>query len=273
MPNETNLIHIIDTTLRDGEQRAKIAFSIKEKIECAKLMDRYKFFQIEAGIPAMGINEKKAIYDIMKNKKNSIISTWNRMNINDINASIECNPDIIHISVPSSDIQIFHKLKENRAFVENQMKACIYTAASKGYTVTLGLEDASRADDDFLLELIKIAESYKVTRIRYADTVGISFPSKISNIIKKIKNHTLINIEMHAHNDLGMAVANSITAARCGAVYINTTMFGIGERAGNCNFKTFTLLANKIFDLGLNCSDKDVTEMERSISGIIGIIE
>ena len=109
-----NEIYIVDTTLRDGEQCAGKAFSIDEKIEIAKYMDKMKIYQIEAGIPAMGDLEKECIKRILEIRKNSLISAWNRMNKNDIFHSMECKPDIIHISVPTSDIQIYSNLGKDK---------------------------------------------------------------------------------------------------------------------------------------------------------------
>lgn len=121
-----NEIYIVDTTLRDGEQCAGKAFSIDEKIEIAKYMDKMKIYQIEAGIPAMGDLEKECIKRILEIRKNSLISTWNRMNKNDIFHSIECKPDIIHISVPTSDIQIYSNLGKDKKWVEENLKECVF---------------------------------------------------------------------------------------------------------------------------------------------------
>lgn len=126
-----NEIYIVDTTLRDGEQCAGKAFSIDEKIEIAKYMDKMKIYQIEAGIPAMGDLEKECIKRILEIRKNSLISTWNRMNKNDIFHSIECKPDIIHISVPTSDIQIYSNLGKDKKWVEENLKECVFLARTK----------------------------------------------------------------------------------------------------------------------------------------------
>ena len=237
-------IYIVDTTLRDGEQSAGKAFSIDEKVNIAKYMDENNIYQIEAGIPVMGDLEKECIKRILASRKNSLISTWNRMNKKDIQHSIDCKPDLIHISVPTSDIQIYSNLGKDKKWIEDNLKECVYFAKDQGYEVTIGFEDASRADINYLIELCKIVQSMDVKRIRYADTVGILTPSIVKDAIKTIINNTGIEIEIHAHNDFGMAISVSLEAVKSGAKYVDCTLDGIGERAGNCNLQEFIRISN-----------------------------
>src|SRR5471030_1124400 len=237
-------MYIVDTTLRDGEQSAGKAFSIDEKVEIARYIDENNIYQIEAGIPVMGDLEKECIKRILANRRNSLISTWNRMNKKDIQHSIECKPDIIHISVPTSDMQIYSNLGKDKIWVEKNLRECVYLAKDKGYEVTIGFEDASRADINYLIDLCKIAQSMEVKRVRYADTVGILTPSIVRDTIKNIINTTGIEIEIHAHNDFGMAIPISLEAVKSGAKYVDCTLDGIGERAGNCNLQEFMRISN-----------------------------
>lgn len=232
-------VNIIDTTLRDGEQKAGIAFGIEEKIQISKYLNDMNIYQIEAGIPTMGGEEKKSIKEIVKLGLKSKISTWNRMSIKDIDQSMECGVDIIHISVPASNIQIESKLNKNRAWVLDNLIKCIDYATSNDFEVTVGLEDASRADIDFLIELCQIGYKKGVSAVRYADTVGIMYPRELNKQILKIREAVPIEIEIHTHNDLGMAVANSLAAVEGGAKFVDCTITGIGERAGNCNYNDF----------------------------------
>ncbi|WP_246599682.1 homocitrate synthase [Clostridium lacusfryxellense] len=236
---------IVDTTLRDGEQMAGVELGFDNKIEFAKIIDSKNVYQIEAGTPAMGGDEKKSIEKLMSLGLKSKISAWNRMNINDINHSIDCGVDIVHIAVPVSDIQIKWKLGKDRSWVINQMKKSVYYAEEKGLEVVVGLEDASRTSTDFLVQVIKEVKELGIKRIRYADTVGILYPEKTFKIIYDIKRQTGISIEFHAHNDFGMAVANSASAVMAGAEYVDTTFGGIGERAGNCDYIKFMEAINK----------------------------
>jgi len=236
---------IVDTTLRDGEQMAGVELGFKNKIEFAKIIDSKSVYQIEAGTPAMGGVEKKSIEKLMSLGLKSKISAWNRMNISDINHSIDCGVDIVHIAVPVSDIQIQWKLGKDRSWVINQMRKSVYYAKEKGLEVVVGLEDASRTSSNFLIQVIKEAQALGIKRIRYADTVGILYPEKTFKSIYEIKKQTDVSIEFHAHNDFGMAVANSVAAVMAGAEFVDTTFGGIGERAGNCDYVKFMEAINK----------------------------
>lgn len=232
-------VNIVDTTLRDGEQSAGIALGIHDKVQIALLLDTLGIYQIEAGIPAMGGIEKKSIEKIIGLGLKSKISVWNRMVINDIQNSLECGADYLHISIPSSEIQINSKLKKDKNWVIENTKKCVCYAKERGVRVTVGLEDASRAEPGFLNRIISEAKNEGAERIRYADTVGILYRKRIYEEVEKIKKDNEIELEIHAHNDLGMAVANSISAVEAGAEYVNCTIGGIGERAGNCNYTQF----------------------------------
>lgn len=239
-----NKIYIVDTTLRDGEQSAGKAFSVDEKVEIAKYMDENNIYQIEAGIPVMGDLEKECIKRILTIRKKSLISTWNRMNKKDIQHSIDCKPDLIHISVPTSDIQIYSNLGKDKIWIEKNLRDCVYFAKDKGYEVTIGFEDASRADINYLIKLCGIVKEFDVRRIRYADTVGILIPSTVRAAVETLIESTGIEIEIHAHNDFGMAIPISLEAVKSGAKYVDCTLDGIGERAGNCNLQEFIRISD-----------------------------
>lgn len=241
--------YIVDTTLRDGEQTPGYAFNKAQKVKLAQLMDNGGISQIEAGIPAMGNYEKETICEIMSQRKSALISTWNRMNRDDINNSFDCHPDIIHISAPISYIHIYSKLKKNKTWLKKTLQECVFMAKNKGYEVTVGFEDASRADITFIISMANLLSDMGVKSIRFADTVGVLTPSRTHQCIREIIDNVDIPVGIHAHNDLGMACANSLTAAKAGAMYIDTTISGIGERAGNCDLNQFVAAAGQIFDI------------------------
>lgn len=262
-------IKIVDTTLRDGEQKAGIALGVKDKIAVAKLLDELNVYQIEAGTPAMGGDEKRSIEEIAQLGLNSKISAWNRMNIDDIKHSLDCRVDIIHISAPTSDIQISTKLNKDRKWVIDTLKSSISYAVSKGAMVTIGMEDASRANYRFLLEVVEAAVSEGAQRVRYADTVGILHRQRAFEVISQLRKDTGVDIEIHAHNDFGMAVANSLWAAKAGALYINSTIGGLGERAGNCDYLKFIEAARFYLGKYRNLNMKEVLDKQLRILDIV----
>jgi len=197
----------------------------------------------------MGASEKEAILAIKDVCKKSLIAAWNRLNIKDIQHSVDCRPDIIHISVPVSDLQVYQKLQKDRLWLKKKMLACVDYALEKGFFVTIGFEDASRADLAFMIEMGTALQQLGVKQLRFADTVGILTPHTTQVKVRSLIEYTGLDIEFHAHNDLGMAVANSIAAARAGASFIDTTINGIGERTGNCNFYQFVKAAHSFYDI------------------------
>lgn len=259
--------YIVDTTLRDGEQSAGIAFSKEDKVNLALKMDEIGIYQIEAGIPALGDSEKEAIEEIMARKKQARIAAWSKLDKDHIAAALECKPDIVHISAPVSYAYIYSKLKKNKQWLKSKLVECVSYALEHGNEVTVGFEDASRADISFIISIAVQLQNMGIKRIRYADTVGVMTPHTISDVIKNIRAYTDLEIEMHVHNDFGMAVANSLEAAKSGAKYIDCTFMGIGERAGNCDFYKFMKASGELLDLGLD--RKAVYDMQKIVLQMI----
>lgn len=241
---------IIDTTLRDGEQRPGICFRREDKVFIASILDALHVHEIEAGSPCLGLLECEGIREIVANKKNSLVSVWSRMNVNDIQTALTCQPDVIHIGAPVSYVQIYSKLRKNKNWMMKTLCECVELVRSRNIAVTVGFEDASRADVGFLITLAKRLQEYQAT-IRLSDTVGVMTPDRTKAMVEELRSQANVDLEIHVHNDLGMAVANSIEAAKAGAKYVDCTLFGIGERSGNCNFYNFVKLGQQIFDLGM----------------------
>ncbi|WP_101909660.1 homocitrate synthase [Marasmitruncus massiliensis] len=258
--------YIVDTTMRDGDQSPGIAMNREQKLIIAKILDDAGVEQIEAGVPASDRYEADTIRQIMKNRRNAKISVWNRVNMEDIQKSAECGPDIIHICAPVSYVQIYSKLNKNKTWLVKNLSACVKYAQECGYEVTVGFEDASRADITFMVTLARKMKELGVTRIRFADTVGVLSPTRTYFAVRDIIEQTSIDVEIHAHNDLGMAVANSLAGAKAGANFIDTTILGIGERAGNCDFHKLIHAAQSIFELQTSkfdafCAQEQIAEL------------
>ena len=225
---------IDDTTLRDGEQTAGVVFSLAEKIAIARMLDSIGVQEIECGIPAMGADELASVRALVDLGLNARLITWNRAVINDIQASVDAGVTAVDISLSVSDLHLAHKLRKDRNWVREQLKVALGFAKEQGLYVSVGGEDSSRADLAFLAELMEIARSLGADRFRFCDTLGILDPfatfDKISFLRARVPN---LDIEVHTHDDLGMATANAIAGIRAGARFVNTTVNGLGERAGN----------------------------------------
>lgn len=257
---------IVDTTLRDGEQRAGIVFGADDKINIALKLDALRIYEIEAGLINNG-SEGDYIAEIMGKRKYSKISVWSRAIKEDISGSAVKCPDIIHIGAPISYAQIYGKLKKNKIWFQKNLCECVDAAFTRGAEVTVGFEDASRADVGFIINTAKMLKDRGVQTIRIADTVGVFTPDRTRKIIEDILFQVDIDLEIHIHNDLGMAVANSLVGAIAGAKYVDCTLGGLGERGGNCNFYSFLKLAENNFDMGIN--KNDVLSLEKEVMKMI----
>jgi homocitrate synthase NifV len=247
-------VSIDDTTLRDGEQTAGVVFANHEKIRIAKLLAEVGVHQIEVGIPAMGGDEKETIRQIVKLGLPTSILAWNRAVIADLEHSVDCGVDAVAISMSASDVHIEHKLQKSRQWVLDQVKQSVDFAKSQGLYVSVNGEDASRADLDFLIRFALAAKEAGADRLRFCDTLGILDPFDTFNVISFLKKRVGIDIEMHTHNDFGMATANALAGIKAGATYVNTTVNGLGERAGNAALEEVVMAMKHLgkVELGLH---------------------
>ena len=226
-------VYIVDTTLRDGEQTAGVVFSNEEKIRIAQYLDQMGIDQIEAGIPVMGGDEKKCITEIAHMGLKSSIMAWNRAVIADIKESLDCGVDAVAISISTSDIHIQHKLQTTRDKVLQMMSDAVKFAKDNDLYVSVNAEDASRSDLDYLTEFALTAKHAGANRLRFCDTVGTLNPLTTFRYIKTLHDAVGLDIEMHTHNDFGMATANALSGVYGGASHVGVTINGLGERAGN----------------------------------------
>ncbi len=245
--NESRAIIIDDTTLRDGEQTAGVAFTLEEKVVIARHLDAIGVPELEIGIPAMGAQECEEIRAIATLGLNARTLAWCRMRADDLARCRNLGVDMVDLSIPVSDQQIRHKINRDRGYVVRAIAFHVAEAQSLGLEVCVGCEDASRADHDFLLQVATAAQHAGARRIRFADTLGVMEPFGVAKIISALRAAVDIEIEMHAHDDLGLATANSLAAAVSGATHINTTVNGLGERAGNAPLEEVVMGLHQLY--------------------------
>ncbi|HHV81267.1 MAG TPA: homocitrate synthase [bacterium] len=256
-----NEIKLVDTTLRDGEQTAGVVFSKPEKIQIARLLDEIGVHQIEAGIPVMGGDETEAITAITKLGLKASIMGWNRAVISDIQASLRCGVDAVAISISTSDIHIQYKLQKTREWVLDSMAKATEFAKREGVYVSVNAEDASRTDMDFLVQFATVAKQAGADRLRYCDTVGIMDPFKMYDTIKTLIERVDLPVEMHTHNDFGMATANTMAGIKAGATYAGVTVNGLGERAGNAALEEVVMALKYLWNIDLGIKTERFKEI------------
>ncbi|WP_321367423.1 homocitrate synthase [uncultured Desulfuromusa sp.] len=230
---QTQDVIIADTTLRDGEQTAGVVFSPKERLKIACMLDGIGVQELECGIPAMGKAEQKSIRQLVDLGLKTRLMTWNRALISDIQDSLNSGVTAVDISLSLSDMHIEHKLKKSRKWVKEQLQVALTFAKRHQLYVSVGGEDSSRADMNFIAEILHIAEQEGADRFRYCDTLGVHNPLTMFTRVQQLTEITSLDLEVHTHNDLGMATANTIAGIKAGARFASTTVNGLGERAGN----------------------------------------
>lgn len=259
-------VAICDTTLRDGEQTAGIVFANIEKYKIAQMLDDAGVPQIECGIPIMGGDEKAAVKHIAHMGLNASILGWNRATIADVDSSLDCDVDSVAISMSSSDIHIENKLRKTRQWVLEQISASVQHAADHGMYISCNAEDASRADLMFLIDFAKTAKEAGADRIRYCDTIGREDPFTAYERIKTIIKVVGIDVEMHTHNDFGMANANSVAGVKAGAKFVSTTVMGIGERSGNAALEEVVMTCRHILNLETGVDTRKLRPLAEFVS-------
>jgi 2-isopropylmalate synthase len=242
-------IAIFDTTLRDGEQSPGCSMNLPEKIRMARRLESLGVDIIEAGFPIASEGDFEAVRAVAEECRETRIAALCRTVKNDIlcaaRALEKAKKPRIHTFVATSDIHLEYKLQKSRAEVLEMTRSAVRLARQFVDEIEFSAEDATRSDADFICEVFRVAVEEGATVVNVPDTVGYTLPNEYSNLIRTVKEKVVgdkqVTISVHCHNDLGLAVANSLAAIEAGARQVECTINGIGERAGNCSLEELVM--------------------------------
>lgn len=224
-------IRVLDTTLREGEQHPGVSFTNKQRIQIAWMLDYFGVDQIEIS-PVISASHKEATKTIIKQGLHADIVAHGRATRQDVDAAIDCDAAWCAAYLGISDVHLKDKLRITREEAGRRAVDTVEYAKKHGLHIRFTVEDGSRADPEFLLRVCHEIEEAGVDRISLPDTVGTMHPAGMYRFVKSVREAVGVPLDVHVHNDMGLAVANALSACDAGADQIHTTIDGIGERTG-----------------------------------------
>ena len=244
-------VNFFDTTLRDGEQAPGYSLTLDQKVEIASLSESLGVNTIEVGFPSSSPTDFEAVRQICGNLTRATPCVFARATEEDIRscakATEKASQRQIQIATIGSDIHIQYKRSMTRSQVLEEVKCAVIMAKAQGFDdISLAIEDATRSDFDFLKQLLDIALEKGITAFAIPDTVGCCLPQEFGQLIRQVRAHIGrdLRISIHCHNDMGLAVANTLAGIEAGGDEIQVTMGGVGERAGNASMEELVAILN-----------------------------
>jgi len=268
----SKLIKIYDTTLRDGEQSPGVTLTPEEKIIIAKQLEKLGVDTIEAGFPITSKGEKEAISLIAAENLKCEVSGLARLEKSDIDSVIDCGVKVAHLFIATSDIHLEHKLKISRNEALEKIEWAVNYAKTKGLIVEFSAEDATRSNNDYLVDAFSKAVDSGADRIDIPDTVGVMTPTTMYQLVKKIDENIKVPISVHCHDDFGLAVANSIAGIEAGAQRIHVCVNGLGERSGNASLEEIVMALYCLYNHKTNITSEHIYETSKLVSNLTGVM-
>ena len=277
-----NNVKFFDTTLRDGEQAPGCSMTLSEKLDIARALERMGVDVIEAGFPVISPGDFESVREIANTLKHTTVAGLARATRQDIDAAWDALKDAvkprIHIFLATSPVHMEFKLRKTPEQVIELIKESVTYARTRCADIEFSCEDATRSEPEFLARAISTAIEAGASTINIPDTVGYTTPAEISGLITYLKEHVpgidAVTLSVHCHNDLGMAVANSLAAVAAGATQVEGTINGIGERAGNAALEEVAMAMHTRpgrYPVGMGLDTTRIYNTSRMVYNILGI--
>jgi D-citramalate synthase len=262
-------IRFLDTTLRDGEQTPGVSLKPEQKLEIAARLADIGIDVVEAGSAAASEGERSAIRMIADAGLPAEICTYVRALAEDIDFAADYGADSVHLVIPVSDLHITKKLRKTREQVTAMAFSAISHAKERGLIVELSGEDASRADQSFLCDLFTEGIARGADRLCFCDTVGLLTPEKVAEFIPPLTR--IAPLSIHCHDDLGLGLANTLSALKSGASCAHTTVNGLGERAGNTPFEELVMSLEILYGYRTRIKKEEIYHLASLVSRLTGV--
>jgi len=261
---EIDGVRIFDTTLRDGEQTPRTSFSYDDKREIARILDEMGTHVIEAGFPVNSEAEFEAVSDIAAATDTTTCGLA-RVVDKDVEAALDSGVDMVHVFASTSDVQIEDSMHSSREEVKSRSVASVERCVEAGVEVMFSPMDATRTDHDYLAEVVEAVSEAGVDWINIPDTCGVATPTRFADMVRFVREHTDARVDVHTHDDFGLAGANALAGFEAGADQAQVSVNGIGERAGNAAYEEVVMAAESIYSIDSGIDTTRIMELSRLV--------
>ncbi|MFC6988747.1 LeuA family protein [Haloplanus sp. GCM10025708] len=261
---EIDTARIFDTTLRDGEQSPRTSFSYDEKRDIAQLLDDMGTHVIEAGFPVNSDAEFEAVRDIAEATSGTTCGLA-RVVDKDIEAALDSGVELVHVFVSTSDVQLQDSMHASREEAVERAVESVERVKEAGVECMFSPMDATRTDDDFLVEVVEAVSEAGTDWINIPDTCGVATPTRFMDLVRMVRENTDAQVDVHAHDDFGLATANAMAGYEAGATQAQVSVNGIGERAGNAAYEEVVMAAESLYDVDTGIDTTRITELSRMV--------
>ncbi|HEX7003649.1 MAG TPA: hypothetical protein VF168_05650 [Trueperaceae bacterium] len=262
-------VFLCDCTLREGEQSAGAAFSLEKKIELAHRLDDIGIKQIQVGYPGVSEEDKQIVKTFVAEGFRAKIESISMIHVpnwrHHVEAGLECGVDIVSMQFGISDIRLERVLRTTRAEVLQTISEAVRYAKEQGAFVSFSPTDATRADPDFLIEVVRTLEEAGVDRLRVTDSMGACGPTGFRAMVEAVVGAVDVPVGVHVHNDFGLAMANVCASVEAGAHWVDCVVNGLGERSGNVSLDEVAMTLEHIYDFDTGIHLGRLTELARQV--------